>query len=244
VTGGLIAYPIDDARNILRSYRDFTASLPDELVVFASLVHAPDGSGTPLLGFVPCHCGDLANGEKALKPIREFGTPVLDQIGTISYESMNTLLDAAFPKGALNYWKSSFLSNLSDEAIDTLLERFSNCPSPMSSLLLEQYHGAATRIGPTETAFVHRSPGYNLLVVSQWMDQEETDANVTWARDTFKVMKPHMGAGVYVNYLGDDDPASQVQAAFGPNFERLRSVKDRYDPENLFHLNQNIPPSA
>jgi len=114
----------------------------------------------------------------------------------------------------------------------------------MSSLFLEFLHGAVTRVGPTDTAFAHRDSGYNFAVISQWTNLGESDANVTWAQDTFKRMEPHMTAGAYVNYLDDDDSQARVQGAYGPNFERLQAVKDRYDPENLFHLNQNIPPSS
>jgi FAD/FMN-containing dehydrogenase len=126
--------------------------------------------------------------------------------------------------------------------IDTLIERFSVCPSPMSSLLLERLHGAATQVEPSRTAFPHRTPGYNLAIISQWMDRNDSDTNIAWARETYEAMEAHMVSGVYVNYLDDDDPQSRVQAAYGPNFERLRAIKNRYDPKNLFHLNQNILP--
>ncbi len=244
VTGGLIAYPFDTAREVLRFYRDFTASLPDELTVLCGLVHAPDGSGVPLAAVIPCHCGKLAEGEAAMAPIKEFGSPAMDLVSTIPYASINGMLDAKYPKGALNYWKSSFLSDLSNEAIETLVEQFSSCPSPMSSVIIESYHGKATRVAPTDTAFAHRNQGYNIAIVSQWTDPEKSDANIAWTRDTYSAMEPHMAAGVYVNYMGDDEVAARVKDAYGPNFERLRAIKDRYDPENLFHLNQNIPPSS
>ncbi len=244
VTGGLIAFPFDTSREVLRFYRDFTASLPDELTVLCGLVHAPDGSGVPLAAMIPCHCGELSEGQAAVAPIKEFGSPVMDQVGTITYESINGMLDAGFPKGALNYWKSGILKGLTDEAIDVLVDRFSSCPSPMSSLFLEFLHGAVTRVSPTDTAFAHRSTGYNFAVISQWANPEESDANIAWARETYNRMEPHMTTGAYVNYLDDDESKVRVQGAYGPNFERLRAIKDRYDPENLFHLNQNIPPSS
>jgi hypothetical protein len=153
-------------------------------------------------------------------------------------------LDAGYPRGALNYWKSGFLNDLSDEVIDALIEQFSRCPSPMSGLILECFHGAVTRVEPTATAFPHRSRGYNLAIVSQWTTPEEADANVAWARETFGAVEPHLAGRAYINYLGDDVGQQIVQASYGPNFERLRKLKDRYDPQNLFHLNQNIPPSG
>jgi len=244
VTGGLIAYPFDASGEVLRFYRDFTASVPDELTVLSALVHAPDGSGVPLAAMIPCHCGGLAEGEAAVAPIKEFGSPAMDLVGSIPYTSINGMLDAKYPKGALNYWKSSFLGDLSNEAIDMLVKQFSSCPSPMSGVIIESYHGKATRIAPDDTAFAHRSPGYNLAIVSQWTNPEESDANIAWTRKIYSAMEPFSATGVYVNYLGDDEVEARVQAAYGPNFARLRAIKNRYDPENLFHLNQNIPPSS
>jgi hypothetical protein len=154
------------------------------------------------------------------------------------------MFDAGFPTGALNYWKSNFLAGLSDDAIDTMVERFAAAPSPMSTLLLEHFHGAATRVGPTETAFPHRSPGYNFLVVGEWLDPAANGANIAWVRETYAAMAHHYTSGRYVNYLNTDDlkERQSVEAAFGPNGPRLRTVKRRYDPDNVFHLNQNIRP--
>jgi FAD/FMN-containing dehydrogenase len=241
VTGGMILFPFDSAREVLSFYRDFTSSLPDELSVLAGLTHAPDGSR--LAAIAPCHCGSLAEGKAAVAPIKALGSPVLDQVDTIAYESQNSMLDAGYPKGTLNYWKSNIVRDLPDDAINTLVEKFLSCPSPMSALFLEHFHGAVTQVEPTATAFPHRDTGYNFLAVSQWLDPEETDTNIAWAKDAYSAMEPYMAAGAYVNYLDDDDPATRVRSAYGGNFERLQAIKNRYDPENLFHLNQNIPPA-
>jgi hypothetical protein len=176
--------------------------------------------------------------------LKRFGSPVMDEIGPMPYSAVNMMFDAGFPKGALNYWKSNFLAALPDDAIDTMIERFAACPSPMSALLLEHFHGAATRVGPTETAFPHRSPGYNLLVVGEWMDAGANGANVGWVRESYAAMASHFTAGRYVNYLNTDDikERESIDAAFGANGTRLREVKRRYDPDNVFHLNQNIRP--
>ena len=244
VVSGIIAHPFDSARDVLRFYREFTASLPDELTVFSGLLHAPDGSGTPIAVMILCHCGSPADAEAAVRPVKEFGSPIVDGISPRSYEETNTLLDDGFPKGALNYWKSSFLNELSDEAIDTLIAQFSTCPSPMSGLLLEHFHGEVTRVGQTDTAFPHRQTGYNLLVVSEWLDAADSDTNIAWARETYDAMRPYMAGGRYVNYLGEEEGEDPVAAAYGPNYQRLRALKDTYDPQNLFHMNQNILPSA
>lgn len=242
ITGGLVAHPFDRARDVLRFFRDCTASLPDELTVFGGLIHAPDGSGAKLAAMVACHCGSLAAGETAVRPLKQFGSPVMDALGPMPYAQINGMLDAAYPRGALNYWKSSFLARLSDEAIDTMIECFARCPTPMGQLLLEHFHGAATRVGVGDTAFPHRVDGYNLLVFSEWMEPAHTDRCIAWARETYAEMEPFVASGRYVNYLGDDETGDPIAAAYGPNYQRLREIKTKYDPNNFFHMNQNIRP--
>ena len=145
VTSGLIAHPFDRARDVLKFFREITSGLPDDLTIFGGLLHAPDGAQIAVM--IVCHCGPLAEAETALEPIKKFGSPILDSVGPTSYEETNKMLDAGFPRGALNYWKSNFMRELSDQAIDTLISQFAACPSPMSGLLLEHIHGAATRVG-------------------------------------------------------------------------------------------------
>jgi FAD/FMN-containing dehydrogenase len=243
VTSGLLAHPIDRARDVLRFFRERTGSLPDEHTLFGTLAHAPDGSGTKLAAMATCHCGSLAAGEKAMLPLKQFRSPVLDTVGPMSYCELNSMLDAGYPKGALNYWKSSFLLELSEEAIDTMIECFGRCPTPMGQLLLEHIHGAAARVAVEDTAFPHRTTGYNFLVLAQWMDPAMTDRCITWARETYAEMKPFAAAGRYVNYLGDDEPGDPVPAAYGPNYRRLQELKTKYDPKNFFRMNQNIRPA-
>jgi hypothetical protein len=191
---------------------------------------------------VACHCASAAEGETALLPIKQFGAPAMDALGSIPYCQLNSMLDDGYPKGALNYWKSSFLTGLSDDAIDTMIEHFAVCPTPMGQLLLEHVHGAATRVGPTDTAFPHRRAGYNFLVLSQTMDPTISDRCTAWVRQTYAAMEPFMASGRYVNYLDDDETGEAVPAAYGPNYKRLQEIKTSYDPANLFHMNQNIRP--
>jgi FAD/FMN-containing dehydrogenase len=242
VTGGLIAYPFSAAWDVLRFFRDVTASLPDEFTVFAGLIHAPDGSGVKLVALVVCHCGPLGAGESAARPIKKFGTAALDTIGPMPYSAVNAMLDAAYPRGALNYWKSSFLASLSDDTIRAMIDCFAKCPTPMGQLLLEHFHGAVTRVGVADTAFPHRVQGYNLLVLSEWLDPKDNDACIAWARDSYAALQPSLSSVRYVNYLGDDEPADAVVAAYGPNHRRLQQLKAKYDPENFFHMNQNVRP--
>jgi FAD/FMN-containing dehydrogenase len=242
VVGGLIAHPIDAARDMLRFYRDALAGCSDDLTVFAGVVHAPDGSGAKLAAMVVFHTGDEAEAERELEPFKTWGSPLVVEVGPMPYPVMNTILDAAFPTGSLNYWLSSFTRGLPDELIDLAVERFASVPSPMSAILFEHFHGAVTRIEPTETAVPHRDEGWNLLIPSVWTDPGDTDANIAWSRETFAAMRPYFATGRWLNYLGDDQPEDAVRAAYGPNYDRLRDVKRKYDPDNVFHLNQNIAP--
>jgi FAD/FMN-containing dehydrogenase len=240
ITGGLAGHPYSSVKDTLQFYREITTSLPDELTVYAGLIHAPDGS--KLAAIAVCHCGSLNDGEVATRRIKAFGSPAMDTIGRMNYCQQTSMLDAAYPKGALNYWKSSFLADLSDEAIRAMVDGFAKCPSPMSQVFIEHIHGAATRVGVSDTAFPHRTEGYNLLLLSQWMDSSDNDRCITWARDTYAAMQPFAASGRYVNYLDHDEAGDPVADAYGPNYRRLRELKAKYDPDNFFHMNQNIQP--
>ena len=244
IVGGLVAHPFERARDVLRYFRDLTASLSDEFTLFAGLIHAPDGSGAKLAAMVTCHCGPLAAAEAAVQPLKAFGPPAMDAIGPMPYCQLNSMLDAAYPKGALNYWKSNFLSRLSDDAIDTIVDCFARCPTPMGQMLLEYFHGAATRVKPDATAFAHRADGHNLVILAEWMDPATSDRCIAWARETYSAMEPFRASGRYVNYLADDEPGDPVAAAYGANYQRLQEIKAKYDPDNFFHVNQNIRPAT
>jgi FAD/FMN-containing dehydrogenase len=245
ITGGLIVHAFDDARDLLRFAREFAADLPDELMIVAALVHAPDGSGTKVAGVAVCHSGPEDQAQRDLAPLLGFGSPIDVQIGPMPYEIINQMLDDAFPPGVLNHWKSTFLESLSDEAIDTLIERFAAAPSPMTNLALEHFHGAATRVPVDATACQHRTEGWNLLTTSIWTDPDETEENVAWTRDTLAAITPHAANRRWIGYLDRDDYAADPAAAgYGPNYERLVEVKNAYDPTNLFRLNLNVKPSA
>jgi FAD/FMN-containing dehydrogenase len=242
VTGGLIAHPIEAAPELLRFYRQALAYASDDLTVFGGLVHAPDGSGTKLAALVVFHAGDPDAAERELAPFKAFGSPLMTEVGPMPYPVMNTLLDGGFPDGALNYWLSSFTRGLPDRLIDTAVERFASAPSPMTSILFEHFHGAVTRVGTRETAVPHREPGWNLLLPSVWTDRADTEANIRWTRETHAALRPHLSSRRWLNYLGDDQGDDAIRAAYGPNYERLREIKRRHDPANVFHLNHNIAP--
>jgi FAD/FMN-containing dehydrogenase len=242
MTGGLVAHPLQNAVNVLKFFREQCRALPDEMMMVAGLITAPDGSGAKLAGVLAAHCGPLPDGEAAVKPIKAFGPPVMDAMGPIPYVAQNGLLDASLPKGALNYWKSHFLTDLSDECIGALIERFKECPSPMSQIVIEHFHGAASRVPVDATACAMRITGFNVVLISQWSDPRDTDRSISWCRDTYSALQPHLGSFRYVNYLDSDETGDPVAIAYGPNYGRLRDLKTKYDPENFFHTNVNIRP--
>ncbi|HEX2588397.1 MAG TPA: FAD-binding oxidoreductase [Gaiellales bacterium] len=241
VVGGLIVHPIERAGDMLRFYREAAEKCPDELTVFAALVHAPDGSGMKVAGMLVCHT-DPDRADADLTPFLEWGPPVMVEVGPMPYPVMNTLLDAGYPKGALNYWLSSFTTGITDELIDTVVKRFETVPSPMTGIVFEHFHGQVTRIDQTAAAVPHREPGWNLLVPSEWMDPSDTIRNIEWTKDTFSAITEQLRNARWLNYLGDDQADDAIRAAYGPNYDRLREVKRRYDPGNVFHLNHNIAP--
>jgi len=243
IIGGLVAHPFDAAREFLRFYRDWSADASDELMTFAGVGHAPDGSGTKLALAVACHIGPPEQAEEELRPLREHDSPVMVELGPLPYTVLNSLLDGGYPTGSLNYWKSGFLSGLTDEAIDELLARFAVCPSPMTAALLEHFHGEVTRVPVDATAVPHREPGHNFAITSVWTDPAASDENIAWTKETFAAMAPFLAGRRYLNYFSEDDVGEDpVRAAYGPNYERLVELKAKYDPGNLFRLNANIPP--
>ncbi len=243
ITGGLVAYPVDQARDVLRFNRDVSEQSPDDLTVYVGLVPAPDGSGVKLAGVLACHGGDLRDGEAAVRPIKQFGRPAIDAMGPMPYSDLNSMLDAGYPRGAFNYWKGAFVDSLTDDVIDAMIDAFARCPSPMGQIVVEHVHGAAARVDPSATAFPHRGAGYSLLVLSQWAHPSDTDRCIQWARESYAALEPFGAGASYVNYLGHDEGDARVAAAYGPNYARLRELKGKYDPDNVFHLNQNIRPA-
>ena len=242
VLGGAAVHPLAATAEVFAFYRDFTRSLPDDLTAFLALRHAPDGSGTKLCGVAVCHAGeDEQQAAAEVTPVREFGPPAMDLIERIPYPVVNTLLDDAFRRGTYNYWKSAFFDQLTDQAVMKLIEAYRNAPNPLCFLVIEHFHGAAVRVDPAATAFPHRQAGYDCIIISQWNDPAETETGITWARETYDSLRPHMRDSAYVNYLDNDD-ASRVRAAYGTNYDRLAKLKRRYDPANVFRLNQNIVP--
>jgi hypothetical protein len=201
----------------------------------------PDGNKA--CGIAAAYVGDLAEGERAVAPLKQFGPPVMDVIGPMPYLAQQSLIDAAMPPNVLNYWKAEFARDISDDVIGTTVDAFSRVPSPISSILFFPIRGAASRVPPDATAFPHRS-GFHVGIYSLWTDRSQNDPNVAWVRRTWTALQPFAAGGVYVNELGDDEGEERVQSAYGLNYGRLQRIKAKYDPQNEFRLNANIAPLA
>jgi FAD/FMN-containing dehydrogenase len=237
VLAGLLLYPLAKAREVLRFYRDYLKTAPDELTSMALLRTWPDG--TPVVGLALCYPGAIAQGEAVVRALRRRGPPTVDHIGPMAYTRLQAMFDRFAPPGQQNYWRSSFLPELSDDAIDTLVDRFTTVLSPQSMLLLEHPHGAVSRVRPDQTAFSHRGPHFVYNLVSMWSDLAESDKHIAWTRQFWSAMQPFSYRGVYVNYLSQEGK-DRVRAAYGVNYERLVALKNKYDPLNVFRFNQNI----
>ena len=239
VYGGMLVYPAVRAPEVLRHYRDLATSAGDELTLFAALMTSPDG--IPILAVLSCYNGPASKGEQALRPLRDLG-PVADQVAEMPYPAIQSMLDDGFPSGLQVYWRSDFLSGLPDGAIDMLCDRFAAVTSPLSALLIEQFGGAVARVAADETPFAHRDALFNFAVIARWTDPATASTHIDWARRTSEAVHPFASGGVYVNYLGAEG-RDRIRAAYGAaKYERLVAVKRKYDPTNLFRVNQNILP--
>jgi FAD/FMN-containing dehydrogenase len=242
IFGGMLLYPLSRARDALRVYREVTQSAADALTVFAAMMHSPDG--VPVVGFVMCYNGAPEDGERAIAKIRAFDTPVAGEVGPMPYTALQGMLDAGFPPGLQVHWRSEFIQSIPDEFIEAAVSAYERVPSPLSAMLLEQFGGAVKRVPAEETAYDLRDCDYNLVIVSRWADPADADRNVAWARETSTAMQPFTNGRVYVNYIGAGEATDRVRAAFGARkFAELAQVKRKYDPDNLFQINQNIPPA-
>jgi len=237
VLGGLVVHARDRAGEVIRHYRDFMAAAPDELTAYCALMTTLDGM--PAAGVVACWSGDLAEGERVLQPLRAFGPPLMDAIGPMPFPEMQRLLDGGFADSRRNYWKSTFLRDLSDATIDRIVEHGNRMRSPLSAVVLEYYSSASGRTGTVETAFAQRQAQFDLLMIAQWDDAAEDAGHIAWAREMFDAMQTDSSGGYLLNFLGEEGQDA-VRAAFGANYPRLVEVKRRYDPTNFFSLNQNI----
>jgi FAD/FMN-containing dehydrogenase len=247
VLAGGVVHPFERAGEVLRCLRDQVAAAPDELTVVAVISragtepHLPERAhGQLVVTLAVCWAGDLDEGERVLRPLRSFGEPLADLVEPMPY---TVLQSADAPSGLQNYWKSSYLDALTDEAIDTAVAHAPGMTSPLSSCYFEHLQGAIGRVGDGDTAFGHRDAAFDFNILSVWPDPATSAEHIGWSRDLWTAMQP-FASGVYVNNLGTEGE-DRVRAAYTPaTYQRLVALKDEYDPANLFRHNQNIQPSA
>lgn len=240
VVGGMILYPMDQAKAVMQFYRDFARKAPDELMAYSGFIVTPDG--LPVTMVFPAWLGNIKDAEKNLAPLRSFGSPIADMVTEMPYTALQSALDAAAPSGIRRYWKSGYFTELSDELLDIIIKNIVTRPSPLSPFLFFHIRGAAARMAPDATAFGHREDHWDSDIISQWLDAGDDEKNISWTRSFFNEIKPFT-KGVYVNHLGADDGDARVKDAYGQNYERLRTIKKKYDPDNFFRMNNNIKPA-
>jgi FAD/FMN-containing dehydrogenase len=251
VFAGPVFYPWEQATQVLRGYRDFFADAPDEVAGQAAILTAPPAPflpesvhGTKLVALGLCYVGDPQAGEGALAPLRSLGESVADLVGPMPYTALQTLLDEAQLPGRQNYWKSSYVNEISDEAIETVVAHVTTAPSPLTLVYFLRLGGAIARAGEDDMAYSHRLAAYDFAILTVWTDPREDDEQIAWTRELWQAMQPYAADAVYVNNLGDEGD-ERVREAYGDaKYERLVALKDTYDPGNLFRLNQNIKPTA
>jgi FAD/FMN-containing dehydrogenase len=239
ILGGLLLYPRAMAVEVIRHFRDYMASAPDELTAYAALLHGPDGS--PLVAVIVCYCGDVAGGEPILQPLRKFGSPIVDGIQVMPFVAMQSLFAPSFPDGNYNYWKSTLQRELPDDAISAIVEHANRLSSPLSFLVLEYYGGAAGRVSSKATAFPHRSLPWDILFAAQWTDPAQTELHRDWARTGEEILRPFSENAHLLSAL-DIEAEDVIKTAFGANLPRLAAIKSKYDPTNFFRVNHNINP--
>jgi FAD/FMN-containing dehydrogenase len=249
VLAGRIIHPYEAAPEFLRLYRDFMRGAPNELQAYAAFVQGNPAMGMPeqlhgetLVGVVVLYSGDVDEGREAIQPLRDFGEPIADMVGPTPYVEHQQSSDELYQEGHRNYWKSHFFDELTDEAIDTIVDYADPLPTPFTTVFFEWMGGAIARADPDATAFPHRDATVSFTVAPKWTDPADDEEMIEWAREFFEVTAPYTSDDVYVNYLSEDEQ-NRAKAAYGDHYERLTALKNEWDPKNLFSVNQNITPT-
>ena len=249
VLSGLIVYPLSAAKSVLQQYRAFVASGPEDLTVWTVLRQAPplpflpeSVHGREMLALALIYAGDPKQGEPLIEPLRRFGTPWGEHIGVQPYVAWQQAFDPLLTPGARNYWKSHNLASLQDELFDAVIASVEKLPSPQCEIFIGAIGGATTRPAPTSMAYANRDAQFVMNVHGRWEDPADDQRGIAWARDFFQASAPFASGGAYVNFMTADE-GERVRAAYGPNYDRLAQVKRKYDPDNLFRMNQNIKPA-
>jgi FAD/FMN-containing dehydrogenase len=248
IYGGPMLYEVSDAAEVLRFFRDFIQDAPEELGGFPAWQIAPplpfipeDRHGDPFLLFVACWAGPIEEAEDALKPLREVAPVVAENVGPMPYPALNSAFDELVGPGLQHYWKANFVKELTDEAIEAHLEHGPKVPAVNATVHIYPINGACHRVAADATAFAYRDATFATVIAGMWPDPAQNDANIAWVRDFYEATAPHSEEGGYVNFMAADDQ-DRIKVNYRDNYDRLVEVKRAYDPDNLFHLNQNIKP--
>jgi FAD/FMN-containing dehydrogenase len=252
VLAGIVLHPATAASGAIRRWRDLEARAPDESTQGALLFHFPDDPSAPtplrgaaVVGLGGVYAGSPQEGEQFLRPLRGYGPPLTDTFQPMPYNAAQRMADFLWPPGLQNYWKSSYLKTLSDEAIDVFVDFFARVPSKRTVIVLEHNGDSAwDRVPDSATAFGNRAWPYNFVVTSAWSDPRDAERNISWTRALFEAIRPYAAPGAYVNYLGGDEGVDGLRAAYGAKLARLAALKAKFDPTNLFRMNQNIAPAS
>jgi len=252
VLAGIVLHPAKAAADAIRRWRDLEAKAPDESTQGALLFHMPDDPSTPepmrgaaLLGLGGVYAGDVEEGEKVLRSLREYGPPLADMFQVMPYNTAQRMADFLWPPGLHSYWKSGYLRALSDDAIEVIVDFFARVPSRRTVVVLEHNGDSAwERVPDSATAFGNRAWPYNFVVTSAWSNPQDAETNVAWTREFFRCMQPFVAPAAYVNYLGGDEGAEGLKVAYGAKLARLTALKEKFDPTNLFRMNVNIAPAS
>jgi FAD/FMN-containing dehydrogenase len=249
VLSGLIVYPLSEAKSVLQRYRDFVGKAPDDLSVWTLLRQAPplpflpkEVHGKGIVALALLYAGDPKQGEPLIEPLRRFGTPVGEHVGVQPYTAWQQAFDPLLTAGARNYWKSNNFSTLNDGLFDAVIEYVGRLPTPQCEIFFGALGGAAARPNPDSAAYPHRDAQFVMNFHGRWENPADDARCIGWARDFFNASAPFASGGVYVNFLTADE-GDRVRAAYGSNYHRLVQVKRKYDPKNLFRMNQNIKPT-
>ena len=250
VLAGMIVHPLADAPQVLRQYREFAAKAPDEMTCWVVLRKAPplpflpeEVHGTEIIALALCYTGGVGEGERLLKPLRDYGTPHGEHVGPVPFAAFQQAFDPLLTPGARNYWKSHNFPGLDDDAIEVVLRYAASLPSGASEIFIAQMGGQTNRIAPEATAYPHRDAEFVLNVHTRWDDAKDDERCIGWAREFFDATVPFASGGVYVNFMTEEE-TDRIGSAYGGNYDRLAELKKTYDPGNLFRLNQNIKPGG
>jgi FAD/FMN-containing dehydrogenase len=248
ILAGLIVFPLDQAKQVLGKYREFVKSAPEELSVWVVLRQAPplpflpkEVHGKEVVLLAIFYAGDIAEGEKSIAALRRFGDAHGEHIGAMPYVQWQKAFDPLLTPGARNYWKSHNFTELPNEALDTMVEFAKKLPSPQCEIIIALIAGAVNRVPADAMAYGHRDAKFVMNVHGRWDEAAHDGTCISWARAFFEATAPYASGGAYVNFMTEDE-TDRVAAAYGANYTRLRQIKKRYDPENIFHMNQNIKP--